>query len=180
MAKVNGFKKGTRPVVELTRVQAVKDGHHFSQYPMAVGTKELENGMLVTVDHVKGLVAKPTAVTEKVYLHASVEHMYDANAGRDKFVIREIEDFLPRVYDLRTGDVFETNAVTWDSAEFADGYADIKEAVVAETPVYAYTDSATGYINITETEGVDVATDLRVVAVIPLPNGTLGVKLACQ
>ena len=35
------------PVVELTRVQAVKDGHHFTQYKMADGVTELENGMLV-------------------------------------------------------------------------------------------------------------------------------------
>lgn len=179
MAKVNGFKAGTRPVVELTRVQAVKDGHHFSQYPMAKGTKELENGMLVAVDHVKGEVAKPKAITEKVYLHASVEHMYDANAGRDEFVVKETEDFLPRVYDLRIGDVFETNAVVFDSGDFED-YAAIKAAITAKTATYAYTDFATGYIKIAKVAGIDVATDLRVKAVITLPNGTTGVKLVCQ
>ena len=180
MAIVNGFKKGTRPVVELTRVQAVKDGHHFSQYPMVKGTGELENGMLVAVDHVKGEVGKASAITEKVYLHASVEHMYDSLAGRNEFVVREEEDFLPRVYDLRTGDRYETNAVVWDSTDFADGYADIKDLVVAKTPVYGYVDVATGYVKLAKVAGVDVATDLRVVSVIRLPNGETGVKLGCQ
>ena len=179
MAKVFGFKTGTRPVVELTRVQAVKDGHHFSQYPMATGTNELENGMLVAVDHVKGEVKKTAAITEKVFLHASVEHMYDTNAGRDEFVVKETEDFLPRVYDLRAGDRYETNAIVWDSGDYAD-YAAIKAAVVAKTPVYAYTDITTGYTKIAKAAGVGVVTDLRVIAVIALPNGTTGVKLACQ
>lgn len=180
MSTIKGFPEGKRPVVELTRVQAVKDGHHFSQYPMATGTKELENGMLVAVDHVKGEVKKAEALTEKVYLHASVEHMYDANAGRDEFVVKETEDFLPRVYDLRIGDRFETNAVIWESTDYTDGYATIKTDVVAGTPVYAYVDVATGYIKLAKAAGVSVETDLRAVAVVTLPNGQTGVKLACQ
>lgn len=179
MALVKGFPEGKRPVVELTRVQAVKDGHHFTQYPMVAGTKELENGMLVAVDHIAGEVKKAAAITEKVYLHASSEHMYDSLAGRDEFVVKETDDFLPRVYDLRSGDRYETNAVVWDDEDFAD-YAAIRSAVKAKTPVYAYVDVATGYTKLAKTAGTSVATDLRVVAVVTLPNGTTGVKLGIQ
>ncbi|HHX61565.1 MAG TPA: hypothetical protein GX707_12775 [Epulopiscium sp.] len=173
MANKYGFADGKRPVVELTRVQAVKDGHHFTQYGMATGTEELENGMLVAVDHIKGEVGKVKAITEKVYLHASVEHMYKETAGRDEFVVKETDDFLPRVYDLRTGDTFETNALIWSDTDFAD-YAAIKAAVAAG--VFAYADTS-GYIKLAKTAGTGVVTDLRVKAVVTLPNGQTGVKL---
>lgn len=179
MAIVKGFPKGKRPVVELTRVQAVVDGHHYIQYPMVEGTGELENGMLVAVDHVKGEVGKAKAITEEVYLHASVEHMYDEFAGRDEFVVKETDDFLPRAYKLLTGDAYETNAVVWDTAEFKDGYIDIRDTA-RDADVYAYVDVATGYAKLTKQADEGVKTDIRVANVISLPNGERGVKLVVK
>lgn len=175
MAIKYGFNKdmGERPVVETTRIQAVFDGHHFSQYPMAEGTGVLENGMLVTVDHIEEVVAKPKAASDKVYLHASVEKLYNGE-GRNAFFLRE--GAIPRVYDLREGDKFETNAIIWDDADFAD-FSAIREAL-KESKLVAQPDTS-GYIKISKGTG-DAETDQKLVVTkaIRLPNGQPGVEIS--
>lgn len=184
MAKVKAFTN--HPVIELTRVQAVKDGHHFTQYKMADGVTQLENGMLVNADHVKGTVGKAAAVTEKIYLHASVEHFYNGE-GRDQFVLNATEDMLPRVYDLKIGDTFETNAVVFDDTAVT-GFApaatistifDAVTTKLATVPVFANVSvdaTSKGYIELVNDDPTTAAVKLEVVKVVTLPNGKKGFK----
>lgn len=173
------------PVVELTRVQAVKDGHHFTQYPINTGVGTLENGMLVSADHVAGKVKKASAITEKVYLHASVEHVYNGE-GRDQFVVKEADDFLPRIYEMQVGDTFETNAVVFDDTA-STGYApagtistifSTVATTLETTPVYATVcveAGSTGYIELLASKPT-AGVILQVSKVITLPNSKKGFK----
>lgn len=173
------------PVVELTRIQAVKDGHHFTQYKMATGVTELENGMLVVADHVAGTVGKASAITEEVYLHASVEKLYNGE-GRDQFVAKAGE-FLPRIYEMQIGDTFETNAVVFDNTAVT-GYAPAKtianifDAVttnLATVPVYATVCVDTGFEGYAEllADKPTAGLIMQVVKVVTLPNGKKGFKM---
>jgi hypothetical protein len=174
------------PVVELTRVQAVKDGHHFTQYKITSGVGTIENGILVSADHVAGEVKKASAITEKVYLHASVEHMYNGE-GRDQFVVKETDDFLPRIYEMQVGDTFETNAVVFDDTAttgfapaktIANIHADVTTKL-GSAPVYATVcveTGSTGYIELVSADPTTAGVKLQVVKVVTLPNGTKGFK----
>jgi len=172
------------PVVELTRVQAVKDGHHFTQYPITTGVGTLENGMLVAANHVTGKVLKASAITEEVYLHASVEHLYNGE-GRDQFVVNETNDFLPRIYEMQVGDTFETNAVVFDNTA-TTGYAiagtiatiftTVAATLAVPTAVYATVCVETGFTGYTELLAASPTAGiiLQVTKVITLPNGKKG------
>lgn len=173
------------PVVELTRIQAVKDGHHFTQYKMATGVTELENGMLVVADHVAGTVGKASAITEEVYLHASVEKLYNGE-GRDQFVLKAGE-FLPRIYELQVGDKFETNAIVFDdttSTGYAPGktlaniYTTVATTLAVPTAVYATVCAETGsegYIELLANKPT-AGVILQAEKVVTLPNGKKGLK----
>ena len=173
------------PVVELTRVQAVKDGHHFTQYKMADGVTELENGMLVNADHVKGTVGKAVAITEKVYLHASVEHVYNGE-GRDQFVLKATDDFLPRIYELKTGDKFETNAVVFTDTA-STGFAPAGTIATIFGTVATMLESGKVYATVCVTAGGEAYIELlstkptadvvlEVEKVVTLPNNSKGFK----
>lgn len=172
------------PVVELTRIQAVKDGHHFTQYKMAEGITELENGMLVIADHVAGTVGKASDITEKVYLHASVEHVYNGE-GRDQFVVKAGE-MLPRIYELKDGDKFETNAVVFTDTA-STGFAPAGTIKTIFGTVATMLESGKVYATVCVTAGgeayVELLKDkptanlvLEVEKVVTLPNNTRGFK----
>jgi SepF-like predicted cell division protein (DUF552 family) len=54
-------------VVELNKVAAVRTGEIEAQYDLDAAVTEVENGMLLVVDHVAKKVKKATGATDLVY-----------------------------------------------------------------------------------------------------------------
>ena len=155
-------------VVELNNVAGVRTGEMVSQYEMADGVEQLENGMLVAVDHAKETVGLPTDKTAVVYLHASVEKEYEGR-GR-KYYVNKKGSFLPRAYKLGMGDTFETNAVLHDKAS-----VDALSSAITETAGFGVAD-ASGYIKFVDAlDGTEVVA-LKAVKMVVLPNGEMGIK----
>lgn len=155
-------------VVELNNVAGVRTGEIVSQYDMATGVEELENGMLVAVDHAKETVGKPADQDAVVYLHASVEKEYEGR-GRKHF-IQKRGSFLPRAYKLGMGDTFETNAVNYDKASVTE-----LANAITETAGFGIPD-ASGYIKFVDALlGTEVVA-LKAVKMVTLPNGEMGIK----
>lgn len=155
-------------VVELNNLAGVRTGEIVSQYEMAEGVDQLENGMLVVADHFKGEVKLPTAKTDVVYLHASVEKLYNGE-GRNEFVLKK-GSFLPRLYKLCVGDTFETNAVDHDK-----GADSALASAITETAGFGVPD-ASGYIKFVDALDDTEKVALKAVAVVTLPNGETGIK----
>lgn len=153
-------------VVELNNLAGVRTGEIVSQYKMAEGVDQLENGMLVVADHFKGEVKLPSGKTDVVYLHASVEKLYNGE-GRNQFVLKK-DSFLPRLYKLCVGDTFETNAVDHEKG------SDLASAIT-ESNGFGVAD-ASGYIKFVDTLDDTEAVALKAVEVVTLPNGETGVK----
>lgn len=167
-------------VVELNHVAAVKTGQIFAQYELNeadFANKPAENGMLLTVDHVGKKVGLPSGANAKVYLHASVEKDYEGK-GRKHFAVN-LGEFLPRVYTLSVGDIFETNAVQYDDTVYAN-YSAIVSAINNST-VYGVP-SAEGYIQIvaSPSEEGEEAVVLKAVEGVTLPNGEDGIKFVVE
>lgn len=153
-------------VVELNNVAAVRTGEIVSQYELEV--PQIENGMLVVANHAKGTVALPQGATDTVYLHATVEKLYDGE-GRNKFVVKQ-GSFLPRLYKLGMGDTFETNAVEHDKSSITE-----LQQAITETKGFGVP-STTGNIKFEENQTPSAAVELKAVAVVVLPNGEYGIK----
>jgi hypothetical protein len=158
-------------VVELNKVAAVKTGEIEVQYDLDAALTQVENGMLLVADHVAKKVKKPAGATDAVHLHASVEKDYEGK-GRKYFAVKQGE-FSPRLLKLKVGDRFETNAVEFDDAVYAN-YAAIKAAINATT-VYGVP-NASGFIRIVATPAGTEAVQLKVVEGVTLPNGENGFK----
>ena len=155
-------------VVELNNLAGVRTGEIVSQYKMADGVEQLENGMLVVADHAKEEIKLPTGKTDVVYLHASVEKLYNGE-GRNEFVVKK-GSFLPRLYKLCVGDAFETNAVDHDK-----GSISALQSAITETAGFGVAD-ASGYIKFVDALDETEAVALKAVKVVTLPNGETGVK----
>lgn len=153
-------------VVELNNVAGVRTGEIVSQYELAVD--QIENGMLVVADHATETIKLPTGVEDVVYLHASVEKLYNGE-GRNEYVMKK-GSFLPRCYKLVHGDTFETNAVTHELANVEA----ISQAITA-TAGFGIPD-ATGYIKFVTDLGGTEKVVLKAVKVVSLPNGEQGIK----
>ena len=110
---------GTYPVVELTGVNNLGT-EDIKSVKKASGVAVLVNGGCVLVNEVKEEASLPTAVTEKVWLHASVEKLYNGE-GRNEFAVKDTtKGFLARVYRIRNGQTIETNAVEYDNTALAN------------------------------------------------------------
>ena len=155
-------------VVELNKVAGVRTGEIISQYKMADGVEQLENGMLVAVDHAKEEIKLPTDKTDVVYLHASVEKLYDGE-GRNQFVAKK-DSFLPRLYKLCVGDTFETNAVDHEK-----GAISALASAITETAGFGVPD-ATGNIKFVDALDETEVVALKAIKVVTLPNGEAGIK----
>jgi hypothetical protein len=158
-------------VVELNKLASVRTGEIEAQYALDAAVTQVENGMLLVVDHIAKTVKKPVDATSAVLLHASVEKDYQ-ELGRKNFVVKQGE-FLPRLYKLKVGDRFETNCVEHDDAVYAN-YAAIVAANNATT-VYGVP-NASGNIRIVATPAGTEAVQLKVVEGVTLPNGESGLK----
>lgn len=155
-------------VVELNNVAGVRTGELVSQYPLASAVEQIENGMLVVANHAKSEIELPKAETDVVYLHASVEKLYNGE-GRNEFVLKQ-DSFLPRCYKLGLGDTFETNAVEHQK----DNLVELAK-VITETKGFGVP-STKGYITFKEETTPTAKVELKAVALVTLPNGEMGIK----
>lgn len=163
-------------VVELNNVASVRTGEVKTQLALNAtdfATAVAQNGMLLMVDEFAGEIKLPTAITDYVYLHASVEKDYQ-DLGRKHFAVKTGE-FLPRVYKLHVGDTFETNAFQWSDATYAT-FAALK-ADITSAKVYGIP-STTGLIEIVTTAGGTEVVVLKALKTVTLPNGETGIKFA--
>lgn len=170
MANVNMYTAGKKPVVELTGINNLGT-EDIKSVALATGVTELMNGMNVVVDEVKEEASLATGTADYVWLHASVEKLYNGE-GRNEFSVTDTTNgFLARVYRLRKGQTFETNACTWEGTTYAN-LAAVKTAMDSAT-LYAIP-STTGLWTITAT--LPSAPDAPVVyctvkAIVTAPNG---------
>jgi hypothetical protein len=167
--------KSVYGVCETNHVAAVKTGEIFAQYQLNAtdfASKPAENGMLLAVDHVAGELKLPAGITAAgLTLISTVEKDYEGK-GRKYFSINRGE-FLPRAYKISVGDIFETNAVLYDDAVYAN-FAAISSAINGTT-VYGIPD-VSGYIKLVAAPGGTEKVVLKAVKGVTLPNGQNGIK----
>ena len=183
MANVNMYTAGKKPVVELTGINNLGT-EDIKSVKMATGVTELMNGMGVVVNEVTEEASLPIDTGAKVWLHASVEKLYNGE-GRNEFSITDTtKGFLARVYRLRDGQTFETNACFWDGTTYANLTA-VKTAMASAT-LYAIP-STSGLWEITATlpttvEGTSVAPTIycTVKAIVTAPNNEAVAELVVK
>lgn len=161
-------------VVELNRLAAVRTGQINAQYELDAtdfAATPAENGMLLFVDHLGKKIKKATGTGVRVGLHASVEKDYEGK-GRKYFSVKPGE-FLPRIYDLNVGDIFETNTFQYDDTVYAD-FAAIAAAI--KTGKVFGVAATNGYIDVKSSSTSDAVIELEAVEDVVLPNGEQGIK----
>lgn len=158
------------PVVELTGTKGLGVEEINGYCKLATGVAQIQQGMLVVVDEVKEEISLPADANAEVWLHASVEKLYNGEA-RCEFKVENGKGFQPRVYRLRKGMQFETNA-----CESTLDWAGIKTAL--ETGKVYGIPATTGLITLTTTAPADTVVNyLEVKKVVTLPNGETGAEL---
>ncbi len=164
-------------VVEMNHVASVKTGQIYAQLPLD-GTTDFasapaENGMLLVYDEITGVVRKPDAITEYVYLHKSVEKMYSSETvGLKEFALAKATTY-PRLYKLNVGDTFTTTAFSYADSTYANVAA--IQAAITTSVVYGIC-STTGDIAIVATAGGTELVVLKAIKTTTLPDGTTGIK----
>jgi len=88
-----------------------------------------------------------------------------------------LNEFLPRIYRLKIGDMFDTNNFKYDDGDYAN-YAAIAAAITAGTPVYAYP-STNGQIELEPVQNAGTAIELQATRIVTLPAGELGLVFTC-
>lgn len=138
-----------------------------------------ENGMLLAVDKVNGVIKFAEDDTLPVAVHYSSEHMYDERTPGLKNFALVPGTFLPRMGYPAVGDLWTTNTLCYDAAEFKDDDALIEALKkINETPIYGGISGAEGKgaVKLSKT-APSVGPVLKVVKYYTMPNGTPGVKL---
>lgn len=184
---VGYLKKSGYGQVELNQVAWRRDGRIEAQCALDAttdfATSLAENGMLLAVDKLKGVVYKAKAAHIGVLpigLHYSTEHMYDERAlGLEHFALSK-DDFYPRVGYLSIGDVFTTNLFAYDASTYVDRDAVVTALEDIETtPVYGIiNDAAPGHIFLaTDISSYTAGPLFKVVKLTTMPDGQDAVKL---
>lgn len=180
MAKTTLIKDGFGQL-ELNQVAFRRDGRVEAQCaldPTDFATIPAENGMILVVDKKNGVIRLPKADDANVLyaLNYTTEHMYDERArGLKNFRLYK-DEFYPRVGYLAKGDRFTTNAVRYDTSDFADEDA-IKTAVNG-TGAYGIPGTA-GYIDLVDDlTGVTTDVVLEAVKYTTMPDGQPAIKFS--
>ena len=144
--------------------------------------------MLLAVDRINRKIKFATSANIAVMpvaLNYTTEHMYDERANALKDFKLELGEFYPRLGFLSVGELFTTNCVGYDDAEWtATGSGataktadeNFKEAcaAVATTPLYGgVSDEGAIAVSATAPEAGPV---LKVVEATTMPDGTFGIK----
>ena len=152
--------------LELNNVAFRRDGRIEAQLPLDevdFATKVAENGMLLTVDRVKGCIRFYEEGDKTVALNYTTEHMYDERKpGLKNFALKRGE-FYPRLGYLAVGDKFTTNCVT-----LADGVTE--DAMVGKYGV----PSGDGTILLQANAGEGLC--LQAIEKTTMPDGQVAVK----
>lgn len=168
--------------IELNNVAWRRDGRIEAQCKLdAEDFKDIpaENGMLLAVDKANGVIKFAVDDTLPIAVHYSTEHMYDDRTPGLKNFALPRGTFLPRMGYPAVGDLWTSNTLCYDTAEFKDDDALIEALKkINETPIY-------GGISGTEGKGAvklsatapSVGPVIKVVKYYTMPNGTPGVKL---
>ena len=173
--------------IELNQVAFRRDGRIIAQYklnPAKTGDTftmpYVENGMLLSVDHVTRTIKYPTTgQTTGLALNYTTEHMYDERLAHGlKHFKLDNGTFRPRLGILATGDRFTTNTV--DIIGSGITYESIDTDLKKETPSAKYYGfaSTTGYITVSKLDStytIDKAV-LEVIETTTMPDGSPAIK----
>ena len=147
-----------------------------------------ENGMLLAVDRINRKIKFATSANLAVMpvaLNYTAEHMYDERANALKDFKLELGEFYPRLGFLSVGELFTTNCVGYDDAEWtATGSGTTAKTAdenfvaackaVGTTPLYGGV-SDEGAIAVSATKP-SAGPVLKVVEATTMPDGTFGIK----
>jgi len=161
--------------INTNKIAAVTTGEIISNYTLNTtdfATAKCENGMLLMVDHYAKEVKVPAAITSKIWLVNSEVKDYE-NKGSKYFSIGLTDDFLPRLYKLQVGDIFETNCIVYTVETYANYDAIV--AAIDSTTVYGIPDTS-GRIALVATLGGSEVCTLKVLEDVTMPNGEDGLK----
>ena len=180
MANVNNVATGRYGIVNLRKVAGVKTGEHNIQYALNAtdfAATACQNGFLLVEEHYTKTLGLPSAATDRVGLVACVEKMYDeSDMSLGNFRLN-LNEYLPRIYRLQIGDMFDTNNFKYDDGDYAN-YAAIVAAITAGTPVYAYP-STNGQIELEPIQNAGAAVELQATRVVTLPAGESALMFVC-
>jgi len=181
---INKLTKTGYGQIELNHVAWRRDGRIEAQCALDAtdfATLKAENGMIVAVDNVARKLFLPTAANLAVLplgVVYTTEYMYDERKPGLKNFATGLEDFYARVGYPAVGDRFTTNAVAYDTTEFATEVlltAALK--ALATTPLYAgVVEAAKGYLTVSATPAV-AGPVYKVVEYTTMPDGQLAVKV---
>ena len=180
MAIVNNVASGRYGIVNLRKVAGVKTGEHNIQYALNAtdfAATACQNGFLLEEEHYTKTLGLPANNTVRVGLVACVEKMYDESDMSLGNFILNLNEYLPRIYRLQIGDMFDTNNFKYDDGDYAN-YAAIVTAITAGTPVYAYP-STNGQIELEPIQNANAAIELQATRVVTLPAGEAGLMFVC-
>lgn len=140
-------------------------------------TTPCENGFLLVENHYGKTLDLPDGATDRVGLVACVEKMYDeSDMSLGNFRLN-LNEFLPRIYRLKIGDMFDTNNFKYDDGTYAT-YAAIGVVIAAGTAVYGYP-STNGQISLTDTQNTDAAIELQATRTVTMAGGENGLVFTC-
>lgn len=148
--------------------QCALDATDFASIPA-------ENGMLLAVDKLNGVIKIATDATLPIAINYSAEHLYDERAlGLKDFKLTP-NDFYPRLGYLSVGDKFTTNCIAYDTGDFADDTAlDTALKAIKTTPLYGGI-GANGAI-VLDTTKPSAGPVLKVIKYTTMPDGQPAVK----
>ena len=180
MANVNNVVTGRYGIVNLRKVAGVKTGEHNIQYALDAtdfAATACQNGFLLVENHYAKTLDLPASATDRIGLVACVEKMYDeSDMSLGNFRLN-LNEYLPRIYRLQIGDMFDTNNFKYDDGDYAN-YAAIVTAITAGTPVYAYP-STNGQIELEPIQNANAAIELQATRVVTLPAGESALMFVC-
>jgi len=180
MANVNNVATGRYGIVNLRKVAGVRTGEHNIQYALNAtdfAATACQNGFLLEEEHYTKTLGLPANNTVRVGLVACVEKMYDeSDMSLGNFRLN-LNEFLPRIYRLKIGDMFDTNNFKYDDGTYAN-YAAIAAAIVAGTPVYGYATN-TGQISLVAVQDANAVIELQATRVVTLPAGEAALMFTC-
>jgi hypothetical protein len=175
MANVSLRPTGVYSVCDLEKVTADFTGQGIMQEIELDGAlAELQNGQCAIVAGNK--VKLPSAIGDKVLLHASPCEIYEDGKGRETFAVKNGKGSQPRLFVINSTDVIGTNACFYDDAEFATLSA-LKTAITGGTVKVVPTVNGDWELTATTT-GATVIGD--VVAYTTLSNDRDGVRIRFQ
>ena len=180
MANVNNVATGRYGIVNLRKVAGVKTGEHNIQYALNAtdfAATACQNGFLLEEEHYTKTLGLPANNTVRVGLVACVEKMYDeSDMSLGNFRLN-LNEFLPRIYRLKVGDMFDTDNFKYDDGTYAN-YAAIAAAITAGTPVYGYATN-TGQISLVAVQDANAVVELQATRVVTLPAGEAALMFVC-